>query len=386
MSDPFAELAELAERVAEGIDEAFDFAGAREAAMAKKKVDLHGMHGFEVSEEDRVEKALDADFAKTFLLMNRKGLLKRATTVQKLMTFKTDQIKMGLLLAGAKDKNHQKLAKQIFKNITGFQQTRSSSKETIGHALKLGMNGIEANEKMRDEIWLQLMKQTSTTSNAEALELGWKLIGIVSGMFAPSATLKPYLLYHCNPTNIAVMAGEAGGVPPECLQACSEIATFAVDRIHRTVALTHPRRFPPMTLECAASAARCPTIVRSFMIDGGSLFSPVHSWLTTGQLNKTMSAQLEMHRDTAACFGCVFLEREREREREVRRTSFLFFSHLHSHVYFLLRSFLPFLCRLASSFSQLLRRDVRYRRGDWDQDKTRGVSDSRRFRRPRRPR
>jgi hypothetical protein len=305
MSDPFAELAILATQVADGIDEAFDFAAAHEAANRKEKVDLHGLHSFEVSEEDAVETPLDDAFAKTFLLMNRKGLLKRTTTVAKLMTFKTDLIKMGLLLEGAKDKTHQKEAKQTFKNINGFQQTRDSSKETIGHAQKLGANGVTHGAKLRDEIWLQLMKQTSTCSNQVALVQGWTLIGIISGMFAPSATLKPYVLYHCNADTIRSMAVGAGGIAEEAIVQCCETAAWAKERLHRTVALEHPRHFPVMTLECAASAQKAPTIVRSFLIDGGSLFSPVHSWLTTGQLQHTMGTQLELHRDTAACFGCV---------------------------------------------------------------------------------
>lgn len=59
----------------------------------------------------------------------------------------------------AKDFNQQ--ATQCFRNITGFMGDRATKKEEGGHAEKLLKNCLHSPEEVRDEVYCQLIKQTS---------------------------------------------------------------------------------------------------------------------------------------------------------------------------------------------------------------------------------
>ena len=88
-------------------------------------------------------------------------------------------------------------AVQAFKNILSFMGDRKSVKEGTGHAYKLLNNCIHAPEELRDEIYCQLIKQTTNNPNPESLKRGWQLFGICSGAFPPSKEFEPFLLTHC---------------------------------------------------------------------------------------------------------------------------------------------------------------------------------------------
>ena len=62
-------------------------------------------------------------------------------------------------------KEYDSTAVQCFKNITGYTQVRKSGKETVPHAFKLIGNAHAAGDKIRTEVFLQLVKQTTQCSN-----------------------------------------------------------------------------------------------------------------------------------------------------------------------------------------------------------------------------
>ena len=62
-------------------------------------------------------------------------------------------------------KEYDSIAVQCFKNITGYTQVRKSGKETVPHAFKLIGNAHAAGDKIRTEVFLQLVKQTTQCSN-----------------------------------------------------------------------------------------------------------------------------------------------------------------------------------------------------------------------------
>ena len=56
--------------------------------------------------------------------------------------------------------NH-KAAVQFWRNVTGFMGDRSSGKEAVPHLRKLIHFALDAPEEVHDEIYCQIMKQTT---------------------------------------------------------------------------------------------------------------------------------------------------------------------------------------------------------------------------------
>ena len=69
-----------------------------------------------------------------------------------------------------------------------------------------------------DEVYCQLVKQTTRNASPASNLLGWRLLGVCGGVLLPSPALAPYLLAHC-----ARHAREPGGV--------GAAAAFALGRL-----------------------------------------------------------------------------------------------------------------------------------------------------------
>ena len=85
------------------------------------------------------------------------------------------------------DGNLDKKAQQIWKNINSYMGLRKSSKSDSGHIDKLLRFALKSCQDIRDEIYLQLIKQTNANPSNESLIKGWKLILICCSIFPPSS-------------------------------------------------------------------------------------------------------------------------------------------------------------------------------------------------------
>lgn len=86
------------------------------------------------------------EYASSYLQLNRKGLFRSATTVDKLLTFKNSLISMALHDFGAAASDLTSTATQMWKNVLGFIGERSSGKDTDGHAEKIVKVALHAPE------------------------------------------------------------------------------------------------------------------------------------------------------------------------------------------------------------------------------------------------
>lgn len=179
-------------------------------------------------------------------------------------------IKKALLKMSSKEL--EATAIQCFRNITGFMGDRSSGKEDAGHAEKLLKTCLHAPVELRDEVFCQIIKQTTNNPSAESVLKGWQLIGVVAGAFAPGDDFKPYLMSYCD-----AHREDAGGV--------GDFAKYAMGRIVKTASLG-PRREVPTTMEIEACKARLPVLVRVYHLDGTFDTMPVTSWVTPALLKQ----------------------------------------------------------------------------------------------------
>jgi hypothetical protein len=94
-------------------------------------------------------------------------------------------------------------AVQLFKNLTSYMGDRVSSKKNPYHHLKkhlkLAMNSAE---DLKDEAYVQVLKQIAHNPNYDKCLRGWTFLSILASSFAPSAelyySLLNYLIYEVN--------------------------------------------------------------------------------------------------------------------------------------------------------------------------------------------
>ena len=216
-----------------------------------------------------------SEYAEAYFNLNRKGLFGGATTVEKILSWKKENIKTSLKKMPTKDLEN--VATQCFKNITGYMGDRSSRKDDGGHAEKVIKTCLSASEEVRDEIYCQLVKQTTRNPSPESVKKGWQLLSVCAGSFSPSASLLPYLVTHCR------------GFFQD--PAIGSLAKRAVGALVRSSEIG-PRRETPLAMEVQAMAELKPVMMRVYYMDGTFTMLPCCSWTTASDLNKMMAFKL----------------------------------------------------------------------------------------------
>jgi len=143
-----------------------------------------------------------------FSMLRREGnyakgeYLKKSYYKKMRLVFQKDDIprslfKLSIAYCGkdpAKSKAVKKLATQVFKTIRGYMGDIFHNYPTT-----LAMELIDIGRKeplLRDEIFCQLIKQTSSNPFPDSLLKGWRLIFLCAANFPCSKELAPFLLSH----------------------------------------------------------------------------------------------------------------------------------------------------------------------------------------------
>ena len=120
---------------------------------------------------------------------HRKGWFKRTFRVgkefghERLMSYKKSLIKKSLL----KENRHlDAVAVQLFKNIMSYMGDRKSSKPCKEHCKKIIRQCLAAPTGIRDECYVQLIKQTTRNPNKPSERRGWELLTQCLCFFPPS--------------------------------------------------------------------------------------------------------------------------------------------------------------------------------------------------------
>ena len=144
-------------------------------------------------------------YAQDNLNVGRRGLFRRKVSVRDLLTYTREPIRRPLTCLG--DKAEKKDALETFRLVQIYMgDRRAKPGMTIGSvALEVAGRGFSGSPAFRDEVYVQLCKQTTDNSNSarESLRRGWELMAVCLSFFPPSAKLEPamqaYIQRHRDP-------------------------------------------------------------------------------------------------------------------------------------------------------------------------------------------
>eukprot|EP00808_Paulinella_micropora_P026680 g54161.t1 len=227
--------------------------GAR--AMAQKK----SHHDADAEDVEHSDEEVDDDGHEQFTFSkHRKGWVNRTFRFgavhddATMLTFKKSLIKKALL---KRNRHLDAEAIQSFKNVMSYMGDRKSSKGPIDHAKKMLRNLMVAPVGLRDEVYMQLCKQTTGNPKPSSTVKGWELMTFCLATFPPSKQLKGFLMDYVNKT-----------VKSSPIEEVRKLAKVCSERV-ATIVLMGQRKQVPSKLELECLKATKPVPIRVNLAD-----------------------------------------------------------------------------------------------------------------------
>lgn len=244
-------------------------------ATGKKKTD---------SDDEQEEPTHEFKFAK-----HRKGFFARFFRTgqhhdeKKLLSFKKSMIKKALL---KQNRDLDAEAVQNFKNVMSYMGDRSSSKGPIDHAKKMLANLMIAPAGLRDEVYMQLCKQTTENPKVDSTVKGWELMVYCLSTFPPSKHLKTFL-------QAFIDKNMADDTRPQ-VQA---LAKYCNERMPVIVKMGQRKHVPSkVELECLKKMQPVP--IKINLINGEQKTFTVDSYTMVSDVNALMAKKQNLTCDT----------------------------------------------------------------------------------------
>ncbi|XP_076347242.1 rho GTPase-activating protein 39-like isoform X2 [Tachypleus tridentatus] len=123
---------------------------------------------------------------------HKKGIFRKKFTIQDMLTWSKDPIRKPMIMTT--DKSLKRDACELFKLIQAYMGDRKAkSGQTVDAVmLNIATSGW-SRQSLRDELYIQICRQTNENPKRESLKLGWELMAICLSFFPPSIKFQPYL-------------------------------------------------------------------------------------------------------------------------------------------------------------------------------------------------
>uniref|UniRef100_A0A336ML90 CSON013868 protein n=1 Tax=Culicoides sonorensis TaxID=179676 RepID=A0A336ML90_CULSO len=139
-------------------------------------------------------------FAQDNLNLHAKGIFRKKSSVRDMLSWTSDPISRPMLsLPIAREKAGKKMAIELFKLVQIYMGDRKArAGMTLNSVAQDIINMTLATAQLRDELYVQLCRQTTENPSRDSLIRGWELLAICLSFVPPSPTFQPALLGYMN--------------------------------------------------------------------------------------------------------------------------------------------------------------------------------------------
>ncbi|XP_075904061.1 rho GTPase-activating protein 39 isoform X3 [Nelusetta ayraudi] len=142
------------------------------------------------------------DWASKHLNMHTQGLFRRRVSIANMLSWNRGSIKKPMLVTS--DRTVRKEACEMFKLVQAYMGDRPSRLDRR-HSALLIITKCWDMPGLRDELYVQLVRQTTSNASPRSLAAGWELMAVSLAFFAPSPKfrcyLEGYIQRHTEPTS-----------------------------------------------------------------------------------------------------------------------------------------------------------------------------------------
>ena len=149
--------------------------------------------GAEIASSELLSSIININLESTLnSILNPKKKFFKQLSIENIMSWQNNEINEPLLKM---EKEMYEIPKQMFRNLLGYMLDRKSSKKPLSHArkfLKITMNN--SNKIIKDEAYVQILKQLRNNKKYESLIRGLKFLAIISSVYVPTEKIYNLML------------------------------------------------------------------------------------------------------------------------------------------------------------------------------------------------
>ena len=141
--------------------------------------------------------SMEADmekYAQDNFNVQKRGLFRKRLPIKTILSWTTEAISKPLTCLPSEEKSAKKEAVQTYRLIQIYMGDRKAKPDMTINSVAFDITTMGYNKpSLRDEIFVQLCKQTTDNPKKDSLRRGWELMAICLAFFPPSATFAPFL-------------------------------------------------------------------------------------------------------------------------------------------------------------------------------------------------
>lgn len=131
-----------------------------------------------------------ADWASKNLNMHTQGIFRRRISISNMLSWNGSSIKKPMLITS--NRTIKKEACEMFKLVQSYMGDRQTRMDR-NHVALVTVTKCWSMQGLRDELYIQLIRQTTDNTCYRSLAWGWELMAISLAFFSPSPKFQSYL-------------------------------------------------------------------------------------------------------------------------------------------------------------------------------------------------
>ena len=175
----------------------------------------------------------------------------------------------------------EEIALQLFKNLVSYMGDRSSSKAPPLHAIKHTRLALRSPEEVKDEAYLQVIKQITRNPNPNRCVRGWNMLALMASCYPPSMELYHALIHYFLDI---IKTGD---------EDLAKRANYIAIRLSKT--FESRRKIAPSDIEIKHVEAMKPIVIQMNFFSGAATSCQVESYTTIRELKTIVMRKLELN-------------------------------------------------------------------------------------------